>query len=187
MRRCLFLLLMAIPLTALAEIKIESGKTYYITCNQNTAGYVALGANHGSSFLMTYVLGNTPANDGYWIITKDGNGYTIRNAASQEYVSWYSQRDTYKNMILTSDVEDDSQRWTFEEYNGSIIIRNVGNDAYIWNTRRNGQVAGYTNTDYNDTNSQYNIFDQDGNNVITGESGGGGNTDPDDNPDDDQI
>lgn len=187
MRRCLFLLLMTIPLTALAEIKIESGKTYYITCNQNTAGYVALGVNHGSSFLMTYVLGNTPANDGYWIITKDGNGYTIRNAVSQEYVSWYSQRDTYKNMILTSDVEDDSQRWTFEEYNGSIIIRNVGNDAYIWNTRRNGQVAGYTNTDYNDTNSQYNIFDQDGNNVITGESGGGGNTDPDDNPDGDQI
>ena len=60
MRLCLYLLLMALPLTALAEINIESGKTYYITCNQDPAGYVALGENHGSNFLMTYVSGNTP-------------------------------------------------------------------------------------------------------------------------------
>ena len=185
MRLCLYLLLMALPLTALAEINIESGKTYYITCNQDPAGYVALGENHGSNFLMTYVSGNTPADDGYWIITKDGEGYTIRNAKSQKYVSWSDDYDALRNMNLVTQVQDDNQRWTLEEYNGSIIIMSLANPNYVWNTRSSKRVACYQSTNYNDTNNQYNIYDQNGNSVLTGESSGG--TDPSDTPDDDQA
>lgn len=146
-----------------AGVSFVSGTKYYITCNNNPQGYVCLGENHNSSAYIYYQSGLTSiAADGYWYIEPKGTAYTFRNAQSGQFLSWTSDRVdvNYKYMILSSSVNSDNELWTVEEYDKCLIIRSVANPMYIWNTRTNGLVGTYSSSNYDDRNSQFNIYEE---------------------------
>ena len=158
--------------TARAEWNIVKGKPYYITCNYAT-GWLGLGAYQGSGYPLLYqTSGAAMTDDAWWLITPDGEGYTMQNSLTNEYLSW-SDDYSIRNLDLTTQVTDDRQRWTLEEGGDGIVIRSLYNSTYYLNTRTSSThfVALYGQGTPG-SNSFFHFFDKNGNEVTS--DGGSG-------------
>lgn len=202
------LLLLAFTLifvmTGRATISITDGGKYRIVCKYDTNGNIVLGEYHDAKPFVYYAVGlSTVPSDAWWVVSKNGNGYTICNAISGEYLVYSSQRTsetvngqtvyTSKGLQLASYVSSDEGRWTFSESGDYVVISNVSQTSYHFNLRTDGTnlVGTYSDdgnswggwggwggdtssSSYND-NSLFMLYDESGKS-ITG-IGGGGTTD----------
>lgn len=165
----LSLLLFLLPAAnSRAEWNIESGKTYYITCNY-AEGWLGLGQYQSSGYPLYYqTSGADKTDDAWWKFVPSGNGYAIQNSLSGEYLSWSDDYSMLRNLDLATEVTDDQQRWTLEQNEDGIVIHSLYNPEYHLNARNNtyyvalyrGPLGG---------NSIFNIWDKNGNRVTFGE------------------
>lgn len=203
------LLLLAFTLlfmmTGRATISITDGGKYRIVCKYDTNGNIVLGEYHNATPFVYYAVGlSSVPSDAWWVISKNGNGYTICNAISGEYLVYSSNRTydtvngqtvyTSKGIQLASYVSSDEGRWTFSESNGYVVISNLSQTAQHFNLRTDGTnlVGTYSddgnswggggwggNTSYSsyDDNSLFMLYDESGKSITGGTDGGGTDTD----------
>ena len=141
----LCLLLLCALTRVAAQALIEDG-VYAISCQQ-TAGYVALGAQHGIDPYICFVTdGGAVAADGYWVVTNTRSGYTFRNEASGEYLAFTTDRvdQYYKGMILAATAPTDKSHYWLVSANddGSLSVRSAIDESYYWNLRANQRLLG---------------------------------------------
>lgn len=162
--------------TAHAEWNIETGKVYYITCDY-TDGWLGLGQYQNSGYPLLYqTSGAEKTDDAWWLITPDGDGYTIQNNLTKQYLTWCDTYDPLRYLDLTDKVVSDEQRWTLTDNGDGIVIRSLYKPELLLNTRVSSIhfVALYQSSNAS-TNSIFHIWDKDGNEVT--------NTDSPTNPD----
>lgn len=173
----LFVLTALLPIVAAAATpSFDSSKKYRIVCKSIGSGALVLGSNHDSQAYLYYAENGDDATDAWWYIKADGNGYTIQNAQSSEYITYYATRidGVAKGLALTSSVTSDEARWTITQYNGEYcVIANVQNTSQWFNLRTDGTnlLGTYTGNTGSD-NEQFCFYDENGNLV-----GDGGSTD----------
>lgn len=185
MKRILLLLAGVVALCAQATVTFHAGTKYRLICNTYGTGAVALGAYHSSTAIIYYVTDDGDvSDDAYWYITQDGDGYTFRNASTNQYLYYEPTREdgVAKGLRLRSDVSSDSARWTITASGQAFYIRNVAVPAQYFNLRVDGTnlVGTYEETSSISANELFAIYDEAGNQVTDdGNTGGNtGNTDP---------
>lgn len=172
-----------VGLFASAGVKVESGQKYRIVCMQYLNGCAVLGAGHSAVPAVYYMHSVTDIpEDGWWTVTLDGAGYTLRNAQSGEYLYYDPDRrqnsdGAYitKGLDLADNVEGDEARWTFSENGqGSLIIENVGTPGQYFNQRTDGTYLLGTYGSASTSNCFFLLYDEDGHSVITSDENPGG-------------
>ncbi len=163
----LFLSFFAVSVSR-ADWSVQAGTQYYIT-NDVATGWLALGAQQGDSHALYYQTAvDTKTDDAYWLIEESGNGYTIQNNYSGEYLSWSDDYDSERNLCLATSVSGDEQRWTLNsDGSGGIIIRSLYNSGYHLNVRTSTLYAAlYSGATEN--NSVFHIWEKDSGEEVTG-------------------
>lgn len=180
MRRFLPLLLFLLAAThANAFIKIESGKNYRLVCMHQPGGCVVTGAAHSAVPYVYYLTSYTSVpDDGWWTVTKSGKGYTLRNAATGQYLIYKNERlqnaqGQYlaKGLQLADEATGNNALWTFSETaERQVIIQSVGTPGQYFNLRTDGSylVGTYTSAGTS-ANGRYMLYNEKGESVITDE------------------
>lgn len=171
-------LLLPLGLELQAEVVFDSDTKYRFVCKSYGTGAVVLGENHGSTAYLYYDISGPNSEDAWWYISNYGAGYTIQNAYSEEYITYYATRitDVAKGLALTSEVTGDECLWTFSEQdNGYVIIANVEQPTQWWNQRIDGTylLGTYAYNEGTD-NELFLIYDENGN-LVTSEENSDGN------------
>jgi len=176
----LFLSTLLLTLTAQATVTFETGKKYRFVCHDLGAGSLTLGANHGSTALVYYHVDNVTPEDGWWYIAGDNAGYTIKNAASGQYLYYESTREegVAKGIRLTTEITENAARWTINTTDNGFYITNVAKSDEGINIRTDGTylVGTYPQSSSPTGNELFLIYDEDGKQV-TDDGNTGGNTD----------
>ena len=182
MKKTLLLLLacLATGLAAHADIAVTDGGKYRFVCVDYPQGHMVLGAYHNA---VPYVYYLTPANgtsdvDCWWEVSRSGQGYTIRNAASGEYLTYSATREQNasgeylsKGLTLSSTATTTASQWTLQENgSGSLIIENVGTRGQYFNLRKDGTYLVGTYDSSSDSNGYFILYDENGNSVTGGGS-----------------
>lgn len=158
-----------------ASLQFDSGKKYRIVCDMWGYGSITLGANHGSTAYVYYDASEKPADDSWWYIREDGNGYTICNALSGTYLTYYSERieNVAKGLILSTEATTNESHWTFTENGGSYCIINVASPEQWFNVRVDGTflVGTYDSHTTKSNNEYFKFYDEEGN-LVGGTEGG---------------
>lgn len=144
-------------------------------------GSVTLGANHGSTAELFYLKTSTYSDDSWWYIRKQGNGYVIVNAKSGQYMTFTNNRVTgkTKGITLTSSGSTSASQWTFStesHYDGYCMVFNVQNPDQCFNLRMDNTYLLGTYGGFGNQNELFKIYDEQGNDVLSGSSSGGGET-----------
>lgn len=144
-------------------------------------GSVVLGANHGSTAELYYLTTSTYSADSWWYIRKQGNGYVIVNAKSGQYMTFTNNRVTgkTKGITLTSSGSTSASQWTFStetHYDGYCMVFNVQNPDQCFNLRMDNTYLLGTYGGFGNQNELFKIYDEQGNDVLSGSSSGGGET-----------
>lgn len=144
-------------------------------------GSVTLGANHGSTAELYYLTTSTYSADSWWYIRKQGNGYVIVNAKSGQYMTFTNNRVTgkTKGITLTSSGSTSASEWTFSTesyYDGYCMVLNVQNPDQCFNLRMDYTYLLGTYGGFGNQNELFKIYDEQGNDVLSGSSSGGGET-----------
>ena len=133
----LFLLGLMMVISLKATIKIADGQKYYFVCTQWPSGSIVLGENHSQSPLVYYDMETGQLSpDSYWILKKsdNGDGYTICNAQSKQYLVYSATQQTNANgeiiakgIVLSSSATSDYAVWKITENGeGAVYIENAG-------------------------------------------------------------
>lgn len=194
MKRLLLLAFtLIIAVASHATISITDGGKYRIVCSYDTNGNVVLGSYHNAMPFVYYVVGQASVpSDAWWVVSKNGNGYTIRNAVSGQYLVYSNQRTTTtvngqsaytsKGLQLASSVSGDEARWTFSESGDYVVISNVSQTSQHFNLRSDGSYLvgtyaddgtswGWGGSASYDAGSLFMLYDEKGKS-ITGTDGG---------------
>ena len=176
----LFLLGLMMVISLKATIKIADGQKYYFVCTQWPSGSIVLGENHSQSPLVYYDMETGQLSpDSYWILKKsdNGDGYTICNAQSKQYLVYSATQQTNANgeiiakgIVLSSSATSDYAVWKITENGeGAVYIENAGASGQYFNIRNPNSDTPYlvgtyrTNTD---ANGLFNIYDENGKSVM---------------------
>lgn len=188
MKKIGFLLLFALSVLSLhgADVNIESGKDYQFVCeNWQGSGRMVLGRYHGSTAYVFYdISADGTAADCYWTVTASGQGYTIRNAKSGEYLVYVDGQETdgngniiAKGLRLSAEASGDNARWTFGDTGqGSLYVANLAEPGQYFNVRTDNSNTPYlvgTYRDYSAANGFFNLYDSEGNSVLGNGAGQG--------------
>ncbi len=180
-----FLLTLLLGLTALAgtarsltdlsadePVRLES--QYYGT------GAVVLGEQHGSTALLYYLAGDTSADDGWWYVRSEGEGYVFVNAKTGQYMTYTTDRieDVQKGITLTDASQGSLSQWKLEEQtDGTIKVASVYAPDQYFNQRIDGTYLLGTYTSESGANERFKLYDKNGE-AVTLPTQGGGTTDP---------
>lgn len=168
-----------------AAPEFKDNVKYRFSCKKYNAydgcGSVTLGANHGSTAELYYLTTSTYSADSWWYIRKQGNGYVIVNAKSGQYMTFTNNRVTgkTKGITLTSSGSTSASEWTFSTesyYDGYCMVLNVQNPDQCFNLRMDGTYLLGSYGGSGGQNELFKIFDEQGNDVLSGSSSGGGET-----------
>ena len=168
-----------------AAPEFKDNVKYRFSCKKYNAydgyGSVALGANHGSTAELYYLTTSTYSADSWWYIRKQGNGYVIVNAKSGQYMTFTNNRVTgkTKGITLTSSGSTSASQWTFStesHYDGYCMVFNVQNPDQCFNLRMDNTYLLGTYGGFGNQNELFKIYDEQGNDVLSGSSSGGGET-----------
>lgn len=180
-----FLSLLAIG-TAQAAPNFKANTKYRISCKKfnssNSYGSVVIGSNHSKLVELYYDSGNSYSDDSWWYINKSGNGYVIVNAKSGQYLTFTTTKNyRTKYVTLTNAASGNESQWIFdinEDGYAGIASASEGNGSgYHFNVRIDGtNLFGAYRANYYDENELFKIYDEQGNNVLLDNSGGGGET-----------
>lgn len=152
---------------ATAAANFDGTKKYRFSCAQNLSGALALGKYHGSQAYLYYDISPETADDAWWYIKKEGNGYTIMNAVDQTYITYYPERieNVAKGLVLTEAPQGESSLWTFEEMNNFLVIKSVESPDQWWNLRQDGSYLMGTYGGSGSMNELFVIYDENGQEV----------------------
>lgn len=168
-----------------AAPEFKDNVKYRFSCKKYNAydgcGSVTLGANHGSTAELYYLTTSTYSADSWWYIRKQGNGYVIVNAKSGQYMTFTNNRVTgkTKGITLTSSGSTSASEWTFRTesyYDGYCMVLNVQNPDQCFNLRMDGTYLLGSYGGSGGQNELFKIYDEQGNDVLSGSSSGGGET-----------
>lgn len=168
-----------------AAPEFKDNVKYRFSCKKYNAydgcGSVTLGANHGSTAELYYLTTSTYSADSWWYIRKQGNGYVIVNAKSGQYMTFTNNRVTgkTKGITLTSSGSTSASEWTFSTesyYDGYCMVLNVQNPDQCFNLRMDGTYLLGSYGGSGGQNELFKIYDEQGNDVLSGSSSGGGET-----------
>lgn len=168
-----------------AAPEFKDNVKYRFSCKKYNAydgcGSVTLGANHGSTAELYYLTTSTYSADSWWYIRKQGNGYVIVNAKSGQYMTFTSTRleGKTKGITLTSSATTSASQWTFSTesyYDGYCMVLNVQNPDQCFNLRMDGTYLLGSYGGFGNQNELFKIYDEQGNDVLSGSSSGGGET-----------
>lgn len=168
-----------------AAPEFKDNVKYRFSCKKYNAydgyGSVTLGANHGSTAELYYLTTSTYSADSWWYIRKQGNGYVIVNAKSGQYMTFTSTRleGKTKGITLTSSATTSASQWTFSTesyYDGYCMVLNVQNPDQCFNLRMDGTYLLGSYSGSGGQNELFKIYDEQGNDVLSGSSSGGGET-----------
>lgn len=168
-----------------AAPEFKDNVKYRFSCKKYNAydgcGSVTLGANHGSTAELYYLTTSTYSADSWWYIRKQGNGYVIVNAKSGQYMTFTNNRVTgkTKGITLTSSGSTSASEWTFSTesyYDGYCMVLNVQNPDQCFNLRMDGTYLLGSYSGSGGQNELFKIYDEQGNDVLSGSSSGGGET-----------
>lgn len=168
-----------------AAPEFKDNVKYRFSCKKYNAydgyGSVTLGANHGSTAELYYLTTSTYSADSWWYIRKQGNGYVIVNAMSGQYMTFTNNRVTgkTKGITLTSSGSTSASEWTFSTesyYDGYCMVLNVQNPDQCFNLRMDGTYLLGSYGGSGGQNELFKIYDEQGNDVLSGSSSGGGET-----------
>lgn len=158
----------------------KANTKYRITCQYySNVGSVCLGSNHNSNAYFYYYLNATTPSDAWWYITAEGSGYTIRNATSGEYLTYTGDRisGVTKGLGNPTTSAGTASQWTFEEKNGSWLVRNVQSTSQVLNLRHDGTYLLGTYEGSGDSNELFTFYDESGNKVTASGSDSGNTED----------
>lgn len=168
-----------------AAPEFKDNVKYRFSCKKYNAydgyGSVTLGANHGKTAELYYLTTSTYSDDSWWYIRKQGNGYVIVNAKSGQYMTFTSTRleGKTKGITLTSSATTSASQWTFSTesyYDGYCMVLNVQNPDQCFNLRMDGSYLLGSYSGSGGQNELFKIYDEQGNDVLSGSSSGGGET-----------
>ncbi|MBO5698411.1 MAG: CotH kinase family protein [Bacteroidaceae bacterium] len=183
-----FLLSMAwfCALVALGQ-EFDPQKKYTITCAHYGQGSVGLGAYHSVSPILYYINSADVPDDAYWYIEQDDKGYyTFRNALTNAYITYDSERvaTSKKGLNVSEDGSSGAAIWEILQHEGGgFFVRNVQEDMQYFNLRVDGTYLMGTYTDYRSLNGNFYFVDEAGN-IVSGsdkEDNGGDKEEEDDN------
>lgn len=179
-----FFALLAYGISNAAPVFKDNVK-YRFSCKKYNAydgyGSVTLGANHGSTAELYYLTTSNYSDDSWWYIRKQGSGYVIVNAKSGQYMTFTNNRVTgkTKGITLTSSGSTSASEWTFSTetyYEGYCMVLNVKNPDQCFNLRMDGTYLLGSYGGFGNQNELFKIYDEQGNDVLSGDTGGGGET-----------
>ena len=179
-----FFALLAYGISNAAPVFKDNVK-YRFSCKKYNAhdgyGSVTLGANHGSTAELYYLTTSNYSDDSWWYIRKQGGGYVIVNAKRGQYMTFTNNRVTgkTKGITLTSSGSTSASEWTFSTetyYEGYCMVLNVKNPDQCFNLRMDGTYLLGSYGGFGNQNELFKIYDEQGNDVLSGDTGGGGET-----------
>lgn len=149
----------------MADWNLENGKTYYL-CNKTGKGFVGISSRQGITdgyLLYQQDRITNPTSDAYWYIIPSGTGYALRNAETEQYLSWSNDYERLRNLTFVNQLSNDEQRWyLMDNGSGGIVIRSVAHPQYCLNLRNyTNHIALYQSNIVQD-NSIFYILDQEG-------------------------
>lgn len=167
MKKLLFFFVAALlAATAAATPKFESGKTYRIVCDLYGGSGITLGARHGSPAELYYYFIPSVPSDAYWHISASGDGYTIQNAVTKEYLQYNPVRveNVCKGISLSSTFTGSDCQWTFRKENSSYYIVSVSQPEHSFNVRTDGTyLVGTYDKNNGNANGLFKFYDENGN------------------------
>ena len=184
----LFVLAWLLPgLSLQASPKFDANAKYRFVSKQKGTGALVLGSNHNSTAYLYYAADGEDADDAWWTIEEEGNGYTIRNVQSGTYITYRAERidGVAKGLVLAEASQGEESEWNFTlkgEADHAYVIANVKNTNQWWNLRNDGtNLLGTYDRNTASDNELFYIYDENGNQVTEngtikpggGESGGG--------------
>lgn len=186
MKRVLLLLLCLVAYGATwAGVTFNSTTKYRLSCKyyngSNTYGSVVLGANHNSIAELYYLYTSTYSDDSWWYIRANGSSYEFINAESGQRMAYTANRVNGRTKGLTLTTTSSSQTlWNIKvnDSNYASIESNYSAGS-VFNLRTEGSflLGTYNKSDGTGNNELFKIYDEKGNDVLAGETGGAGGGD----------
>lgn len=162
-----------------AVTTIKDGAKYRITCQRYDNGCVVLGEKHDAAAFLYYATNlETVPEDAWWVLSVKGAGFTMKNAATGQYMVYKSGKltndagqYTAKGIQLSNTADDNYAVWTLTETTtGMLIIENAGAPGQYFNLRTDGSYLLGTYSSASTDNGFFQLYDEQGNQVVnTGE------------------
>ncbi len=169
MKNSLLLLLLGLlsTLGAQATPAFKTGEKYRLVCKYYGTGATMLGSAHGSKAYIYYNTTSDEDDDAWWYVEAEGNGYTLRNATNNYYITYSSERieNVAKGLVLSTASQGTTSQWTFNDAgDGYYTIANVDDNTQWFNVRTDGTylVGTYTGNT-GSKNELFAIYDSNGN------------------------
>lgn len=184
MKRVLLILLCLVAYSAAwADVTFSSSKKYRISCkvynSTNQNGSVVLGANHNATAELYYLTTSNYSDDSWWYIRGNGANYEFVNAKSGQYMAYTTSRveGRTKGLTLTS-ASSSATLWKINVKTGNYAsIESNDTPGMVFNLRKDGSyLLGTYGSNGTSDNELFKIYDEQGNDVLSGETGGGGET-----------
>ena len=161
---------------SLLAADFDSQTKYRFSCKQYAGSVLVPGVAHGQLPELYFDPQGTLTDDAWWFIRADGDGYTISNASTGQFITYTTERfpGAVKGLKLTDYKQNDDSRWTIEASGSYFLIRSVSNPTHIFNLRTDGTYLLGTYEGYGSDNELFAILsEKEGDNP-----GGGEPTEP---------
>ena len=158
-----------------AVTTIKDGAKYRITCQRYDNGCVVLGEKHDAAAFLYYATNlETVPEDAWWVLSVKGAGFTMKNAATGQYMVYKSGKltndagqYTAKGIQLSNTADDNYAVWTLTETTtGMLIIENAGAPGQYFNLRTDGSYLLGTYSSASTDNGFFQLYDEQGNQVV---------------------
>lgn len=170
MKKILLLLLLALTAQAgNAKFSFDGNKKYRLVSTYYGTGSMVLGEYHGSTAIIYYSREEDGSSlDAWWYIEKQNKGYSLRNAATNEYAYHDTRRESgvAKGLRMTTEMSDSAQ-WLISAVGETFNLFNVYDAEHCFNVRVDGTylVGTYEGTGTG-ANELFSIYDEEGNLVV---------------------
>lgn len=141
---------------------------YRLVCQSDPYGNLALGSRHQSPALLFHYTGNGQIpSDAWWYIEKGEKGYTLRNAATSEYIVYDSERieTTKKGLALSRTLQGEATEWNLKSFRQRFVIQSVKQPGQWFNLRMDGTHLMGTYEGSGTQNELFDIFDEMGHRI----------------------
>ena len=176
MKRFLLLFsLLCLAMVSQAVTTIKDGAKYRITCQRYDNGCVVLGEKHDAAAFLYYATNlEAVPEDAWWVLSVKGAGFTMKNAATGQYMVYKSGKltndtgqYTAKGIQLSNTADDNYAVWTLTETTtGMLIIENAGAPGQYFNLRTDGSYLLGTYSSASTDNGFFQLYDEQGNQVV---------------------
>ena len=173
MRKLLLLMSLAVTTYVWAAPDFKATERYHIVCSQFSGGCVADGATVGQNTPLYHLAEATTADETYWVINDEGDGYySIKNAKTGKYITYDGVRqdspELRRYVSMTDELDGDKSLWSFVMFSeGVYAIRNAQETDHLWDVRVDSYCVGtYSRTQSPNSNQQFMMFDEQGTQIV---------------------